>query len=80
MTCLQTNHEVLRGAEGLTIQQKRILYLLTLGYQNKVIGAALGISESSVKSHITRLFTALSCTNRTQVALVALCLERNKDR
>ncbi|MDQ8698401.1 LuxR C-terminal-related transcriptional regulator [Hyphomicrobium sp. LHD-15] len=75
MTYLEQNREILTAARNLTPQQKRILFLLSLGYQNKVIGAALGLTESSIKSHMTQILSALSCTNRTQAALVALCLQ-----
>ncbi|WP_295558404.1 LuxR C-terminal-related transcriptional regulator [uncultured Hyphomicrobium sp.] len=75
MTHLEQNHNVLIAARNLTSQQKRILFLLALGHQNKVIGAALGLTESSIKSHMTQILHALSCSNRTQAALVALCLQ-----
>lgn len=74
MTYLEENRALLDAARGLTPHQKRILFLLTRGYQNKVIGAALGITEGAIKSHMTRILEALSCNNRTQVALVAFGL------
>ncbi|WP_072397273.1 LuxR C-terminal-related transcriptional regulator [Hyphomicrobium sp. CS1GBMeth3] len=75
MTYLEKNYEILEAARNLTTQQKRILFLVTLGHQNKVIGAALGLTEGSIKSHMTQILCALSCSNRTQAALVALCLQ-----
>jgi DNA-binding CsgD family transcriptional regulator len=75
MTYLEQNHEVLNAVRDLTPPQKRILFLLTLGYQNKVIAAALGVTESTVKAHMTRILDVLCCTNRTQAALIALCLQ-----
>ncbi|MCC7252393.1 LuxR C-terminal-related transcriptional regulator [Hyphomicrobium sp.] len=74
MKHLEQNETVLECARNLTAHQKRILFLLSLGYQNKVIGAALGVTENTVKAHMTRILDALSCSNRTQAALVALCL------
>ena len=74
MMYLEQNNALLSSVRSLTLIQRRILFLLTLGYQNKVIGGALGISEPAVKSHMTRILEALSSTNRTQAALVGFCL------
>ena len=71
---LERNDAILESVRSLTTHQRRILFLLTLGYPNKVIGAALGISENAVKGHMTRILEALSSTNRTQAALVGFCL------
>lgn len=77
MKHLDQNHAILDAARNLTAHQKRILFLLTLGYQNKVIGGALGITENTVKAHMTQILHALSSTNRTQAALIALCLRNH---
>jgi DNA-binding NarL/FixJ family response regulator len=38
---------------------------------NKLIARRLGISEKTVKAHLTRIFRVLDVTDRTQAALWA---------
>jgi len=59
---------------SLTRQQKRVLRLLSEGNSNKVIAARLKISEATVKAHMSEIFRTLNCQNRTQAALMGLCL------
>ena len=58
--------------DGLTEREKQILRLITLGGTNKEIGNKLGITEKTVKNHITNIFQALHVNNRTKAALYAL--------
>jgi DNA-binding NarL/FixJ family response regulator len=53
---------------GLTPRQREIRNLVRQGMSNKMIAGALGISEGTVKNHITEIFRALKATNRTQAA------------
>jgi DNA-binding NarL/FixJ family response regulator len=41
------------------------------GKRNKVIGAELGLSEATVKAHISAVFKALGVNNRTQAVRAA---------
>jgi DNA-binding CsgD family transcriptional regulator len=52
----------------LTPRQEEIRRMLRQGMSNKVIAAALGISEGTVKNHVSEIFKALNATNRTQAA------------
>lgn len=61
-------------AYSLTRQQKRVLRFLSEGCSNKVIAARLDISEATVKAHMSEIFKNLNCQNRTQAALMGLCL------
>ncbi len=61
-----------RLCDGLTEREKQILRLITLGGTNKEIGNKLGITEKTVKNHITNIFQALHVNNRTKAALFAL--------
>ena len=54
---------------NLTRRQLEILRHLVAGKTNREIGAALSISETTVKSHVTTIFRSLDVTNRTQAVL-----------
>jgi DNA-binding NarL/FixJ family response regulator len=59
-----------RGAD-LSARERDVLVLLAQGNPNKAIGRQLGISEKTVKSHMTRILNALDVADRTQAALWA---------
>ncbi len=56
---------------GLTERQAEVLGLMTKGKSNRDIANLLGLSEGTVKIHITAIFKALGVNSRTQ-ALVAV--------
>ena len=49
-------------------RQLEVLRLLGAGMSNKEIGRALGLSDKTVKAHVTTIFKALNVVNRTQAA------------
>ena len=55
----------------LSEREREVLALLARGEPNKVIARALGISEKTVKNHLTRIFEAIGVTDRTKAALWA---------
>jgi DNA-binding CsgD family transcriptional regulator len=55
----------------LTPMQTKILNGVHLGLLNKQIAHSLGITEATVKGHMTTLMRKLNVRNRTQVALAA---------
>lgn len=55
----------------LTPQQFRVLAMVSAGLINKQIGAELGVSEATVKAHMTAIMQKLGVTNRTQAVLLA---------
>jgi DNA-binding NarL/FixJ family response regulator len=59
-----------RGSD-LSARERDVLVLLAQGNPNKAIGRQLGISEKTVKSHMTRILNALDVADRTQAALWA---------
>jgi DNA-binding NarL/FixJ family response regulator len=59
-----------RAAE-LTDREEEVLRLVGAGMPNKLIALRLGISEKTVKSHLTNIFHRLDVTDRTQAALWA---------
>lgn len=61
-------------AGQLSEREREVLVMVAEGLQNKQISRQLGISEKTVKAHLTRVFRAIGVTDRTQAALWA---ERN---
>jgi DNA-binding NarL/FixJ family response regulator len=59
------------GLARLTERQLEILAMLTSGLPNKVIANRIGVSEKTVKAHVTAIFKALDVVNRTQAAKAA---------
>jgi len=55
----------------LTPQQLRVLLLLAEGHSNKTIAQDLGVSEATVKAHVTVILRKLGLERRTQAALFA---------
>jgi DNA-binding NarL/FixJ family response regulator len=52
--------------EALTERESQVLQLLARGLANKQIAAALGISEHTVKFHVSSIYAKLGVTNRTE--------------
>jgi DNA-binding NarL/FixJ family response regulator len=55
----------------LTNREKEVLGLVISGNANKQIARKLGISEKTVKGHLTNLFQRIGVADRTQAALWA---------
>lgn len=49
-----------------TNRQKEILELLCSGNTNKKIGSMLGLTESTIRTHLTTIFKMLQVSNRTE--------------
>jgi DNA-binding NarL/FixJ family response regulator len=58
-------------ATSLTPREREVLALVGAGLSNKVIAMRLGISEATVKAHLTRIYQQIGVTDRTQAALWA---------
>ncbi|MBS0543203.1 MAG: response regulator transcription factor [Proteobacteria bacterium] len=55
---------------GLTAAQGRVMELLALGKSNREIADALGLSEGTVKVHMSAIFRALGVSSRAQALIV----------
>jgi len=55
----------------LTVRQMEVLSRVCQGKTNKQIALELGLSEKTVKAHVTAIFKILRVVNRTQAVLVA---------
>jgi len=56
----------------LTPRESKVLEHLARGRSNKQIAAALGVSERTVKFHVSTLFAKLGATNRTEAVTRAI--------
>ena len=56
---------------SLSVRETEVLRLVSDGTANKLIARRLGISESTVKAHLTSVFSELGVSDRTQAALWA---------
>ncbi len=56
----------------LTERELEVLGLLAKGLANKQIAVALGISEHTVKFHVSSIYTKLNVTNRTEAVRAGL--------
>ena len=63
-----------REVAGLTPTQLKVLLQVLDGQLNKQIAYNLGMSEATVKAHMTAIMRKLDVQNRTQAALVARSL------
>jgi two-component system NarL family response regulator len=60
------------AGSDLTNREMAVLELIVQGQSNRQIGASLGISEATVKSHINNILSKLGVADRTQAATTAL--------
>lgn len=56
---------------GLTKAQARVLDLLTEGRSNRQIAELLGLTEGTVKIHVSAIMKAMGVSNRSEAALMA---------
>ena len=72
-------HEVAQRVRELTPQQFRVLQMLGSGRLNKQIAYEIGVSEATIKAHVTAILRKLGATNRTQAVLMAARLALDPD-
>lgn len=56
---------------ALTDREVEVLRRVGAGWSNARIAQALGVGESTVKTHVSRVMDKLGCTSRVQAALLA---------
>ncbi|MDH3903103.1 MAG: response regulator transcription factor, partial [Xanthomonadales bacterium] len=67
--------ELAERMSQLTPQQFKVLMMVSQGMLNKQIAYDMGISEATVKAHVTAIMNKLGVTNRTQAVLAASKLD-----
>ncbi|MEY2569097.1 MAG: hypothetical protein QOE35_3626 [Actinomycetota bacterium] len=65
------SQRLLRPTADLSERETAVLRLVAEGLANKLIARRLGISERTVKAHLTSVFQRLGVSDRTQAALWA---------
>lgn len=63
--------DVAERIRELTPQQFRVLQMLATGLLNKQIAWELGVSEATIKAHMSAILRKLGASNRTQAVLIA---------
>ena len=58
-------------AAPITDREREVLTFAAEGYSNKLISAELGISERTVKNHLTMTMTKLRASDRTHAVVTA---------
>jgi DNA-binding NarL/FixJ family response regulator len=61
----------LSHAPRLSPREREVLKLVAAGRSNKEIGAALKVTERTVKFHVTAIFNKLGAENRAQAVAIA---------
>lgn len=64
-------HPLTPGAD-LTERERQVLALITQGLSNSQIALQLELSPSTIKNHISRIFSKLGVATRTEAATLAL--------
>lgn len=61
-------------AQPLTEREGEVLSFVAEGYSNKMIASQLGISERTVKNHLTYIMIKLRASDRTHAVVTAVRL------
>ncbi|MEV6868615.1 response regulator transcription factor [Streptosporangium subroseum] len=59
------------SSRGLSEREREVLTLIAKGHSNADIAEALGVAVSTVKNHVTNLFTKVGVHDRAQAVIVA---------
>ena len=70
-----TNAALMARMATLTPQQVRVLMMLSEGLLNKQIAYQLGVSEATVKAHVSAILQKLGVESRTQAVIAAAKIE-----
>lgn len=61
--------------KGLSETDREIVHLIGEGMTNRQIGEQLGLSERTIKNHVSHVLTVLAMERRTQIAVLAASLK-----
>ncbi|HYV31887.1 MAG TPA: response regulator transcription factor [Candidatus Binatia bacterium] len=57
---------------GLSSREREVLVQVAIGLSNKQVARVLGISENTVRHHLSHVFDKLRAANRTEAVMAAL--------
>jgi DNA-binding CsgD family transcriptional regulator len=66
-------------AASFTEAQRRVFELLMTGLPNKLIAYEIGVSEATVKAHVSAVLCKLMVRSRTQAIALSSAFERNRN-
>ena len=66
-----TSFEAQRAIEHLTDRERDVLKLIARGLSNREIGDTMFVAETTVKTHVGRIFMKLNARDRVQAAVTA---------
>jgi DNA-binding NarL/FixJ family response regulator len=69
---LRRMHVGMPQSDELSLREAEIMRLIALGMSNREIGNRLVLAEKTVKNHVTRIFSKINVTARTQAAVYAI--------
>jgi DNA-binding NarL/FixJ family response regulator len=67
----QGHDDLPEGFAALTASQRKVLEMLVAGKSNKVIAFELGVTEGTVKAHVSAILGKMKVNSRTQAVLNA---------
>ncbi|MBA5779138.1 response regulator transcription factor [Stappia sp. F7233] len=70
--------DLVQRLSSLTPQQVRVLMMLSEGLLNKQIAYELGVSEATVKAHVSAILQKLGVESRTQAVIAASKIEQGQ--
>lgn len=62
------------NGERLSVREIQVLYLVAHGHSNRSIGAALFVTENTVKTHLRKTFPKLGARDRAHAVTIAFRL------
>ncbi len=68
----RSRHDGGGGLGALTGREREVLNLIADGQSNREIARALGVSEKTVKTHVSSVLAKLGVADRTQAAVLAV--------
>lgn len=69
---LETDYPSLETPDPLTEREREVLRLMAGGYTNRDIAEALGVSEGTVKNHVSSVLSKFGVKDRTRAVLKGL--------
>lgn len=68
---IQTTNQPLQPGADLTTREREVLALLVEGLNNTQIAGRLGVSPSTIKSHVSNILSKLDVASRTEAVTLA---------